>query len=169
MRAEDKVMQKPLFVVCAFCLLTSLAVAQTKMSSTITCGKNTIQQMVPVGDRPNHSFGVTQGNCTATKPWKVAGVDGKEGVGTNIVEVDGAVTKSRGVYVETMANGDQAHYRYEAASTTKDGQMHIDEHKWQLVAGTGKLKGVKGHGTCKGGGTVDSVAYECEGEYTLPK
>lgn len=28
---------------------------------------------------------------------------------------------------------------------------------------------VKGHGTCKGSGTADSITYECEGEYTLGK
>ena len=162
-------MNKALLVVCVSCLMTSLAVAQTKMSTTVKCAKSSIEQMVPVGDRPNHSFGVTQGSCTSSKPWTIAGVAGKEGVGTSSVEADGAVAKSHGVYVETMANGDKAFYRYELTSTTKDGQVQISGHRWQLEGGTGKLQGAKGKGTCKGSGTADSMTYECEGEYTTPK
>jgi len=163
-------MRKALLVVCLYSLLTSLAVAQTKISSTIKCDKSSIEHMVPVGDHPNHFFGVTQGSCTSSKPWMIAGVASKEGVGTATLEADGEVAKNRGVYVETMANGDQAHYRYEFSSTTKNGEVQITGHKWQLVEGTGKLKGAKGQGTCKGSGTVDTGGtYECEGEYTIPK
>jgi hypothetical protein len=163
-------MPRALFAVCLCCLLTSLAGAQTKISSTIKCGKYSVEQMVPAGDHPNHSFGVEQGSCTASKPWAIAGVAARDGVGASTSEVDGEVTKSRGVYVETMENGDQAHYRYELTATTKDGQVQITGHKWQLVEGTGKLKGVKGQGTCKGSGTTEGgVTYECEGEYTSPK
>ena len=162
-------MRKALFVVCLSCLLTSLAVAQTKISGTFTCGKSSIQQLAPAGDRPNHSFGVTQASCTSTKPWSIAGVASKEGVGTDTLEANGDVAKSRGVYVDTMENGDKAIYRVEATVTTKDAQVQVTGHKWQLVEGTGKLKGVKGQGTCKASGTADEVTYECEGEYTLPK
>jgi hypothetical protein len=143
--------------------------AQTKMSSTVKCGKPNIEQMVPVGDRPNHSFGVTQGSCTSSKPWTIGGVAGKEGVGTSSTEADGAVSKSHGVYVETMENGDKAYYHYELTATAKDGQVQISGHKWQLVGGTGKLKGAKGQGTCKGSGTVEAMTYDCEGEYSSPK
>ena len=163
-------MRKTLYLVCFACLLTSLAVAQTKMSGTIKCGKSSIEHMVPVGDHPDHFFGVTQANCSWSKPWTVADVASKEGTGTGVVEANGEIGKAHGVYVDTMANGDKAHYRYESTSTTKNGQIQINEHKWQLVEGTGKLKGVKGHGTCKGSGTTDGgVTYECEGEYTSPK
>jgi hypothetical protein len=161
-------MHKALLVVCLFCLVTSVA-AQTKISSTIKCAKSSIEHMVPVGDRPGHSFGVTQGSCTSLKPWTIAGVAGKEGVGTGTVEADGAVSRNRGVFVETMENGDKAYYHYVLTVTTKDGQVQISGHKWQLEGGTGKLKGVKGQGTCKGNGTADSVTYECEGEYTAAK
>ena len=162
-------MHKILLWVCLLCLVAPLAVAKTKMSSTIKCAKPSLEQMVPAGDRPNHSFGVTQGSCTSSKPWTIAGVAGKEGVGTSSVETDGDVSKSHGVYVETMENGDKGYYTYEATSTTKDGQVQISGHKWQLEGGTGKLQGVKGKGTCKGSGTTDSLTYECEGEYTQPK
>jgi hypothetical protein len=161
-------MHKALLVVCLSCLVASVA-AQTKISSTIKCAKSSIEQMAPVGDRPNHSFGVTQGSCTSSKPWTIAGVAGKEGVGTSTVEAEGAVSRSHGVYVETMENGDKAYYHFAVTATTKDGQIQISGHKWQLEGGTGKLKGVKGQGTCKGSGTADSMTYECEGEYTAAK
>ena len=161
-------MRKALFVVCLSCLLTSLAVAQTKISGTFTCGKSSIEQLAPAGDRPNHSFGVTQASCTSTKPWSIAGVASKEGVGTDTLEANGDVAKSRGVYVDTMENGDKAIYRVEATVTTTEGKVSAT-NKWQLVGGTGKLKGVKGQGTCKASGTTDSVAYDCDGEYTMPK
>jgi hypothetical protein len=162
-------MQKALFVVCLSCLLTSLAVAQTKISGTFKCGKATTEQKIPVGDHPDHFFGVSQGSCTSTKPWTVAGVASKAGVGTSTLEANGEVAKTRGVYVDSMENGDKAIYRVEATVTTKDAQVQVTGHKWQLVEGTGKLKGVKGQGTCKASGTADEVTYECEGEYTLPK
>ena len=168
MRAETT-MQKALFVLCLSCLLTSLVGAQTKISSTIKCTKASIEHMVPVGDHPNHVFGVTQGSCTSSKPWTIAGVAAKDAVGTSALDVDGDVTKNRGVYVETMENGDKGVYHYELTAATKDGQVKVTAHKWQLVGGTGKLKGVKGQGTCTGSGTADSMTYECEGEYTLPK
>lgn len=162
-------MRNVLFVVCLSCLATSLAVAQTKISSTITCGKASIEHMVPVGDHPNHSYGLTQGTCTSSKPWTIAGVASKDAVGTSALDVDGAVTKNHGVYVETMENGDKGFYHYRLTATTKDGQVQVTSHNWQLVGGTGKLNGVKGRGTCTGSGTADSMTYECEGEYTAPK
>ena len=100
--------------------------------------------MIPAGDHPNHSLGVTQGKCTWTKPWEIAGIASKEGVGTGLQEVDGNKVRTHGVYVDTMANGDQAHYRVEFTGTTNNGQLQITAHKWQLVGGTGKLKGTKG-------------------------
>jgi hypothetical protein len=162
-------MRQTLLVACMVCLVTSLDVAQTKMSSTIKCDKSSVQQMVPAGDSPNHFFGVNQGNCASAKPWTIAGIAGKEGVGSGMSDVNGDTTKGHGVYVETMENGDKGYYHYEFASVTKDGQIKTTSHKWQLVGGTGKLKGVKGQGTCTGSGTADGMTYECEGEYTLPK
>jgi len=85
------------------CLLTSLAGIDYEDFRTAKCGKTSIEHMVPVGDHPNHSFGVTQGSCTWSKPWMIAGVASKEGVGTDTLEADGEVAKTRGMYVDTMA------------------------------------------------------------------
>jgi len=163
-------MRKAAFSVCLFFLLTALAVAQTKISGTVKCGKNSIEQIVPVGDQPGHSFGVTQGSCTWTKAWKIEGVAAKEGMGTSRVEANGDVAHNNGVYVDTMENGDKAIYHFQFTATTKNGQTQISGHKWQLMEGTGKLKGVKGQGTCKATATPDGGAmYECAGEYMAAK
>ncbi len=163
-------MRRALFLVCMFFLMAPLAVAQTKISGTDQCGKNSIEHMIPAGDHPNHSLGVNQGKCTWTKPFVIAGIASKEGVFTGLQEADGDKVRTHGVYVDTMANGDQAHYRYEFTATAKNGQLQVTAHKWQLVGGTGKLKGVKGQGTCKVTPTADGGAtYECQGEYTLAK
>ncbi len=163
-------MRRALLLVGLFFLVAPLAVAQTKISGICQCSKNSIEQMVPAGDHPNHSLGVTQGKCTWTKPLVIEGVPSKEGVATGLQEVDGDNIKNHGVYVETMANGDQVHMRYEVTGTTKNGQLEITGHKWQIVGGTGKFKGIKGQGACKGTPTADGgVTYESQGEYTLPK
>ena len=163
-------MRRALFLVGLFFLVAPLALAQTKISGTCQCSKSSIEHMIPAGDHPNHSLGVTQGKCTWPKPWLIAGIASKEGVATGLQEVDGNKVKNHGVYVDTMANGDQVHYRYEITATAKNGQLQITGHKWQIVGGTGKFKGIKGQGTCKGTPTADGgVTYESRGEYTLPK
>ena len=160
-------MRKALFSGCLLILLTSLALGQTKISGSLKCGKDTVEHMVPVGDNPNHSLGVTQGTCTWTKPWKIEGVAAKAGTGTATVDANGDVSKNTGVYVDDMENGDKAVYRYGFTITKKGDKAEISNHHWQLVSGTGKLKGVKGQGTCKATPTADGGAdYVCMGSYT---
>ena len=159
-------MKKNMFTACLVLLLASFALAQTKMAGTLKCGKDTDDHMIAVGDRPNHSLGVTQGKCTWTEPWKIAGVAAKEGTGVSTVDADGGVSHNTGIYVDTMENGDKAIYHYGATITTKDGKAEVTGHHWQLVEGTGKLKGVKGQGTCKVTANADGSAdYHCSGTY----
>jgi len=133
------------------------AAAQTKISGTNHCAKPDPQNTVEVGDRPNHAFLVGQIKCAWTKPWKVAGIAGKEGVGT----FSG---------VDTMENGDKAYYRYQGTAVLKDGAPQTEEGTWSLVRGTGKLKGMTGKGSYKGTAGADgTMTYEVEGEYELPK
>lgn len=93
-------------------LLPTVAGAQTKISGTAKC-KAHIQSTVEVGDRPNHSFSVSQGKCTWVKPWTIEGIQNKKGTFTEITEITGNSSQARGYYLDTMANGDKVHYRYE--------------------------------------------------------
>src|SRR5262249_16800408 len=79
-------MRRYFFLVAAVCLSAAAASAQTKVSGTAQFGKPDTQQLVPVGDRPDHSLGVAQLKCTWTKPMEIGGDKFKEGVSTETAE-----------------------------------------------------------------------------------
>jgi len=149
--------------------LATAASAQTKLSGTAQCAKPDAQHMIEIGDRPNHSFMISQGKCTWTKPLEYEGIQSKEGVTTPSDEVSGNTSRTHGYYVDTMANGDKARYRYEGKMALKDGKPESAEGTWTLVGGTGKLKGIKAKGTYKGQASGEGMTYEIEGEYETPK
>jgi len=150
--------------------LATVASAQTKMSGTNECGKPEAQHMLEVGDHPGHALAIGQAKCAWTKPWEIEGIQSKAGVSTASDDIHGSRSRTRGYYVDTMANGDKAFFRYEGPMTLKEGAAQSAEIKWTLTGGTGKLKGVKGQGTCAGkGGAEGAFTWECEGEYELAK
>lgn len=157
-----------LLAVGAALSFATVVAAQTKISGTSQCGKPDQQQKIDVGDRPDHAFTISQGKCTWTKPWEIAGIQSKEGVGTSFAEISGTTARTRGYFVDTMANGDKAHYRTESADTLKDGVPQSVDGKWTLIRGTGKLKGIKGQGTYKCQAAGEGSTCDVEGEYTLP-
>ena len=151
--------------------LAAAASAQNKISGTAQCGKPDQEYSIQVGDKPNHSFAIDQQKCTWTKPMEIAGIQNKEGVGTDFSEISGNTSRYRSYFVDTMANGDKVIYRIEGTATLKDGVFQSADEKWTLVSGTGKLKGVKGKGTnkLKSAAADGSSTWDCEGEYELPK
>lgn len=162
-------MRKLLVVLCSVCLLSCAALAQTKSDTQWKCAKASIQHSIDVGDKPGHAYSVDQINCTAAKG-EIGGVKQKSGVGTEFIEVNGDKFTGHGVFVETMANGDKNHYTYEMMGTMKNGALQAATDKWTLREGTGKLKGAKASGTCKGAGNADgSATWDCTGDYTMAK
>lgn len=162
---------KIMFALLVVFVLAAVASAQTKITGTAQCGNPDPQYSIQVGDRPNHSFAISQSKCTWTKPIEIAGIQGKEGVSTGFAEVSGNSSRGRIFYADTMTNGDKVYYREEMTVTLKDGVPQSGDARWTAVGGTGKFKGIKAKGTCKlaspaadGGGT-----WECGGEYELPK
>lgn len=151
--------------------VASVAGAQTKISGVAVCAPVNPTYMIRVGDVPGHAYGLAQGTCKWTTPWEIAGVKNVAGVGTQIEEINGDSRKVWGTFVDTMANDDRAHYRVEMTVVTRADGAYVMNHKWELVGGTGKLRGIKGSGTCKGtpAGSDGSTRYDCEGQYTLPK
>ena len=83
-----------------------------------------------IGDGANHSFTISQGKCTWTKPLEIAGIQGKEGVYTLSTETSGNTLRYRFYYVDTMANGDKAYYRGEGTMTMKDAVPQSGGEKW---------------------------------------
>lgn len=159
---------KTLIAVLCLLLCASVAQAQTKASGTLKCGKADVAHKVDVG--PDHSFVLDQSKCWAdkAKPFTINGVKAGNAVSTTSTEVQGNKAKYTGYYVDTMENGDKDEYSFYGTATMKDGAIQTADDHWTLVRSTGKLKGAKGKGTCKGTGAADgSITWECAGEYTL--
>jgi hypothetical protein len=159
---------KSIVAVLGLSLCAAVLQAQVKASGTIHCGKPEVTHKVDVDS--GHSFLVNQAKCSADKdkPFEIGGVKSGGAVSTDATEVQGSAASYHGYYVDTMENGDKGEYRFHGTGTMKDGVMQSAEDSWTLVRGTGKLKGAKGKGTCKGAGAADgSVTWECDGEITL--
>jgi hypothetical protein len=93
---------------------------------------------IEVGDQPGHAYAIEQIKCNSTKG-EYAGVQEKEGTGTEFIEVTGNSSSGHGVFVETFANGDQATFTYQFTGTMKDGKMQSGTNKWQATNGIGKF------------------------------
>ena len=150
-------------------LVATSAIAQTKFSGTIQCGKPDQQTAIPVNDRPGHAFVVVKVKCTWIKSFELAGVQPKTGEDTGFSEVDGTKSRDTGYDVTTMANGDKFFVRFSGTSTSdKNGVLQASTGTWSFINGTGKLKGITGKGTFKGKGAADgSATTEVEGEYQI--
>jgi len=156
---------------CLFVLCVSLSVAQEKISSQWKCEvKPADQHSISVGDREGHSYGISQGKCTAEKG-SLGDAKEQEGTFTEFADVTGTAIQNHGVFVEAVAGGDKIFYHYHGNQTgTKDGKFESGENKFTFAGGTGKFKGVKGEGGCKGKGNADgSSTWTCEGTYTAAK
>ncbi len=162
-------MRKLVLVVGLMCLCASPGLAQGKVANGWACGKPAMAHSIEVGDQPNHAYSIDQIKCTSTKG-EIAGVREKEGTGTEFAEVKGNTFGGHGVFVETMANGDKINFTYQTTAAIKNGQMQSGSNKWQAIGGTGKFKGIKASGTCKGTGNPDgSATWTCDGTYSIPK
>ncbi len=156
-------------VVCV-CAIVALAVAmasaQSKASFSGKCGKPDAMQSIPAGDQPGHVFTVAQGKCTSKG--EVGGATSKEGAFSEHGDAGGNHVKTWVVYTETFDSGDKVFYNYQTTGTTRDGMLQTGTNKYQITGGTGKMKGIKGSGTCKLTGSPDGgTEYSCSGEYTL--
>lgn len=154
-------------VVVSFC--TAAASAQIKVTSVGQCAKADPENTLPVADRPNHAFVISQAKCTYTKPTEIEAVKATGGTAWQTGEVSGETTRYHGYYEETWSNGDKILYRYEGKGTLKNDMLQSADETWSILRGSGARKGVKGKGTCKVKGNADgSTAFECEGEFQPP-
>jgi len=86
--------------------------AQTKLSGAGTCAKPDVTHTIAIGDRPNHSFTISQYKCRWTKPFAIAGLRSKGGAGVQSDELSDSTSQFHGYFLDTMSDGNQAHYRY---------------------------------------------------------
>jgi hypothetical protein len=149
----------------------TLSVAQTKVSGFVKCSKPDQVQKIDVGDKPDHSFVISQNKCTWTQPMEIAGVQTKDDVVTNSAEMSGTKAKTHGFVIDTMANGDKFYARTHGSDRYKsDGNIQSSQGWWSFEGGTGKLKGVKGEGTYKGRpdpNDPSSLIFQVEGQYEI--
>jgi hypothetical protein len=162
-------MRKLVLGLCFVFASTSAAMAQGKVSVKWDCAKPSLAHNLEVPDQPNHVYSISQVKCTTTAG-EIAGVKQKEGVGTEFHEITGTSDRFRGVFVETLANGDKVTYTYEGTATIKAGLLEAGGNKWSATGGTGSLKGIKALGSCKGSGRPDgSTLFDCSGDYSIAK
>jgi hypothetical protein len=158
-------MRKLAFAVCFVFLFAVGARAQGTVDSQWNCGKATDEHSIDVGDQPGHAYVVSQAKCSAAKG-EIGGVQEKEGTATEFHDVMGNKLSWHGVFVETLASGDTIHISYKGTGTVSGGQFVSGSNTWTITGGTGKVKGIKGKGACKGKGNPDGTAtWDCEGTY----
>ena len=152
------------FLVCAGAVLAS---GQTKNTFSGKCAKPENVQTLPAGDKDGHVFLIQQGKCT-TEKGEIGGAKSKDG--TYVEHGDATATRIRvtGVYTENYDSGDKVFYNYQGNTIVKDGAAVSGTNKWQITGGTGKMKGIKGMGSCTFKGTADGgLDYSCSGEHSL--
>lgn len=144
--------------------------AQTKISGTIQCAKPDSQQSIDVGDRPNHALGISKSAGTWSRPLEIGGSQTKQGYSVASADVSNGRAHAEGYHVSTMADGGKIYVRFRGTDKMTQRAPPSSSGTWAFTGGTGKLKGLKGEGTCKGTGAADgSMTFEVEGEYVLPK
>ncbi len=152
-------MRKTFMVAVCLLMCVSMAVAQSKLSTKWHCDKPSSQQKFDVGDMADHSYGIAQGNCTATMGDK--GLGDKTGMYTEFDETWKSKMNFHGRYNVTTDSGDKMFYTYEGSG---------DKNNWKIVGGTGKFKDTKGSGSCTGVRNKDeSGDWTCTGTYTMGK
>jgi hypothetical protein len=143
--------------------------AATKTSGTATCKEDPASPTpVAASDKPNHAFVVGKAQCTWTG-LSLAGDPYKDGVSISMGEVSGDTNTYSGYHVAKTTNGETSITKFQGSAKMKDGKTVSESGTWSLTGGTGKLKGIKGHGTYKGTPNADgTMSYKVEGEYSAP-
>jgi hypothetical protein len=149
-------------------MLASAAGAQTKFTGTLQCAKADPSYTVEVGDHPGHSFGVVKQGCKWTDTL-INGMKITDDTGGGTFESTATKMTSSGTRMATMENGDKFFASVHDSSPVKDGAPTDIEGAFTITGGTGKLKGIKGHGTYKVTPNADgSASVAVTGEYTVP-
>ena len=157
---------KILCVSALIAFVVSTASAQTSHTFSGKCSKPDVQQSVPAGDKDGHVFTLGQGKCSATG--KIGTASAKDGSFSEHGEATANNSKAWGLYTENYDGGDKVYYSYMTTASLKAGAMTTGSNKYQIIGGTGKMKGIKGSGSCKLTGTADGgLDYSCTGTYTL--
>jgi hypothetical protein len=164
---EDK-MRRSCLVLGLTLLGAHMLAAQTKLSGEGTCSDPEVAHALPVGDRPNHNFTISQTKCSWTKPFEIGGTKAIAGTGVQFDESSGNTARFHGYYRDRMSSGDTVTYRYQGVSSFRGGVPQSAGWTWMIHGGTGKLNKLQGRGSCKGSwNTAKVYTFRCDGEYRL--
>jgi hypothetical protein len=162
-------MRTTILPACALALLVTSAAAQTpmKLAGKMECGKPDPSHMVPVDDTAKHALSVGATKCTWSEG-TIAGERVKNETDTFISDATATSSEDHGYGVGSVASGDKYFVHFKGTTSLKDSQPVSAACTWKFTGGTGKLKGIKGKGTCKGTFQPDGkAAWEINGEYRL--
>lgn len=163
-------MRQCCFVLGLTCSGVPVLGAQVKLSGEGSCAKPAVLHSIPVPDRPDHVFSISQTTCTWTKPFEIAGTQAQGGTAVQFDELSANTSRFHGHYLDTMSSGDTVHYGYQGTTTLKNGVPQSAEWRWALTGRSGQLKNLKGMGTCQGTWSREGVnAWHCTGQYRLRK
>jgi hypothetical protein len=156
-------MRKLMLVALSLSLSASVAMAQSKIDTKWHCSKPT-DQKIDVGDVPDHIFWIGEGPCDANS--STGDLKEKSGHFAEFHDAWKASFNFHGYYNATTEDGDKVYYTYEG-SGSPDPTKPIS-NKWKIVRGSGKLKGIKGSGSCSGKVNDDgSDDLTCTGTYSM--
>jgi len=161
--SEERETRKLVLVALSLLVSASLAMAQSKIDTKWHCSKPT-DQKIDVGDVPDHTFWIGEGPCDATS--STGDLKEKSGHFAEFHDAWKASFSFHGYYNATAEDGDKVYYTYEGSGSS-DPTKPIS-NKWKIVRGSGKLKGIKGSGSCSGKVNDDgSDDLTCTGTYSM--
>lgn len=160
-------MRRIVLGVCVLFLSGTAAMAQGKVATMWNCSKPSVEHKIDAADAANHTYWIGQISCNATKGM-VEGVKEKSGAAAEFREVSSNTMRWHGQFTATMENGDKVFYSYSGSGSITPGAALTN--KWTITGGTGKMKGMKGSGSCSGKAGADgSGSWDCTGTYTAGK
>lgn len=162
-------MRATLMPACALVALVTTGAAQTpmKLAGKMECAKPDPSHLLPVADTANHAMSLMAAKCT----WSEGAIGGerlKEENDAIASDATGDSSQDRGYGVGSVSNGDKYFVHFKGTTAFRNGAPVSGDCTWKFTGGTGKLKGIKGKGTCKGAFQANgTVVWEVKGEYQL--
>jgi len=168
-RAWRCFMRMMVCIMCGFLALVAAhtAHAQTKFAGKQQCAKPDPNYTVPVTNQANHAMALSGLKCT----WSQGDIGGdrlKDEEDTFTSDMSGNTSRDRGYGVGSVVNGDKYFLRFDGTTLLKGKALVSGQCTWMFTGGTGKLKDIKGKGTCKGACNADGTSsWDIEGTYQL--
>ena len=150
-------------VVLVFALATT-AGAQSKFAGKCSQGKANPEYSVTTGDK---TLVLAKTICT----WSAGDLGGdqlkaEEDIYTS--DMMGKTSRDHGYGAGTTASGDKYFIKFDGTTTFEKNNPVSGTCTWAFTGGTGKLKGLKGKGTCTGKFDSSGAAvFDIVGEYQL--